>query len=82
MPAHLKTGKQGYQATWYAKYNYVRFCMPMPKLLRDILVAKSIREKIPTHKMVTNLLYEAVRGDMAKPLERARSAEDLLGEAR
>lgn len=79
---NVKTGKTNYHAVWYAKHNYVRFCVPMPKPLRDILVAKSIREKIPTHKMVTNLLYEAVRGEMAKPMGQARSAEELLGEGR
>lgn len=79
---NVKTGKTNYHAVWYAKHNYVRFCVPMPKPLRDILVAKSIRERIPTHKMVTNLLYEAVRGELSKPVGQARSAEELLGEGR
>lgn len=79
---NAKTGKRNYHAVWYAKHNYVRFCVPMPKQLRDILVAKSIREKIPTHKMVTNLLYEAVRGELSKPVGQARSAEELLGEGK
>ena len=80
LPAHMK--RQNAHTAWYERHDYVRFCVPMPRPLRDILVAKSIREKIPTHKMVASLLYEAVRGDRAKPVGHAQSAEELLGEGR
>jgi len=63
---------------WYRDNNYVRFNVPMPRLLASALRAAALNSGMALHKFTAKLLAEVLMKE-AKAPEQVTSAEELLG---